>query len=196
MARPGKKWKKLRALLIQGKTEDECLTELRIGPSEFENLLSQILEDEQKRLEKLSPGEFFVLHSLRMLGCLDQLDDVVSAGRADAKAGGRGSSKNLQAVVSAVRAKTQIWTEMNRLGQSLGVLPSGPQKEPTVDGKRVSSLELDDLRAAVRDKHAVIRTLIEEYGVGNYADEPDGPLYYDGKTAAIPSARPKRQKVH
>lgn len=163
---------RLRSLLTEGATEQECAEELEIGVRFLRALLAEVLDEEVGAVAGDNPAQSFTRYSLRMEGCISDLDRVIANGIND--------TKSLNAVVGAVKAKAGIIDSIDAKGQKLGIIPSAPQKRDDLDGVNIADLTIADLKRRVRSKLTGLDQLASEAGGGgDYADEPDGLLYFD-----------------
>lgn len=161
---------RLRVLLTEGATEQECAEELEVGIRVLRALLVEVLDDESSAIANDNPTQSFTRYALRMEGCIADLDRVIDKGIGDLK--------SLNAVVGAVKAKAGILDAIDTKGQQLGIIPSAPQKRAELDGTPVGELTIAELQRRARQKLTGLEQLASEAGGGDYADEPDGKLYF------------------
>ena len=159
----------LRGLLADGKSEQACCEELDIGPRMLRTLLGELLASELEGISSETPAQAWVRYRLRMESCLEDLDHVIEKGRENIRA--------LNAVVSAVKAKASLIDAVEKRGQQLGVLPTGPAREDEFDGVPTSEVKTSELRRVAAERLAALQELARQAGGKDYADEPDTPIY-------------------
>lgn len=164
---------RVRSILAEGGSEYDICEECDVTPSRARALVKEVLGDETSSLLSDSPADTFARYSIIADGLLEDLDEVILAGK-----GGK-DKLGLNAVVAAVRAKHIIATDVLKLGQKLGVVPVEPERDKQIGGVSTRAMQTEALRSHVAKSRQKLLSDIEAAGGRKYVDEPDGDLYQD-----------------
>ena len=181
---------RLRGLLQDGKTEDECLIELDIRLDHLRWLKNQLIADELQEVVSDSPEEIWAKYRLLQLGCIRDLDEVI----AEAKSG----KIALNTAIGAVKAKSAIIENILVKGQDLGVIHKEADKREQLIGVAVASVTTEELREIATSKRTGLQLMKDKYLEADFSVvvDPD-PVYQEDADAPEPEDPPipKRQKV-
>lgn len=164
----------LRGLLSGNSSDAECCEALGVNMTSLRLLKRELLADELDAVINDSPEEVWAKYRLRMDGCIDDLDDIISKGSDPKVRGG------LSAATMAVKAKASIIDNVLKRGQDLGVVHKEPEKKVIIAGMTVTSASLDELRDLVDSRRAKLTDMVDRVapaGLVDYAAEDDGDFY-------------------
>jgi hypothetical protein len=188
----------LRALLMSGATEHECIEELGIRVDHLRWLKTQLLADELQEVVNDTPDQVWAKYRMRQEGCIKDLDEIVS----EAKHG----KIPLNTAVGAIKAKAAIIDSILVRGQELGVLYKEPERQETKSTVRVAGavavahVRTEDMKELVAEKKRGLRELKSKYGE-EVIDVSEDDIY---QVPALPAPStelademrvPKREKV-
>lgn len=173
----------LRAKLARGESDLEIQQDLEITESRYLELLEELYrEDANKRFNK-PPEQSYIDFCLRQEGCIKDLNALIRKCKRSAQP---------QAMVSAIRAKSDIIDKMVQRGQDFGLLHKVPEQHQVVGGVVVANMSDAELRAQVVEQLETMRTMMKRYGELPMLEAAPKPLpAAPVKRASKASAEPK-----
>ena len=180
---------KLRALLMAGMSETECMDDLGIRTDHYRWLKQQIIADELQEVASDSPEIVYAKYQLRQEGCIRDLDEII----AEAKNG----KIALNTAIGAIKAKATIIDNVLAKGQDLGVIHREAAKSQVSASLTVASVSTEELRALVSDKKKALAEARTKYIEADYSEVPvdEDDVYGEPKQLSSGFQPPKREKV-
>lgn len=163
-AAPLKKWNmetlrallaELRAHLASGKDDLQVMDEMGVTPGEYNTLKRELYAQEKLELQGRGPEEVYIDYVLQQRKCIKDLDDVL---------GKFTTTKQYNAVVGAVRAKSDILDKLIVKGKELGVIREDTEANKVVAGFLVVGMNAEELRTAVAKQAGMAAELLQRYG--------------------------------
>ena len=181
---------KLRALLQQGKTEDECLAEMKIRRDHLRWLKNQLIADELQEVVNDSPEEVWAKYRLLQQGCIADLDEII----AEAKTG----KVPVNTAIGAVKAKAAIIENILEKGQDLGIIYKAAEQKQVQAAIAIAHVSTEDLKDLAIGKRKALALAKTKYLEANFTEiRETEPIYQEDTKQEEPDAPvpPKRTKV-
>lgn len=186
-----REWRKaqarLVALLTEGKADEEVQAELGFSPEKYWRCKRAAFEAEAERIRATPTEHTYVQYCLDQAACIKDLTDLID----DAK-----KTKNANACVGAIRARSDIFDKVIKTGQEFGILEKKPEEKRIVAGVMVAQLTNDQLRQAITTEISRLNQLVVTYGELPMADLDPGALYYDAPETPSKTNKAIANKVH
>lgn len=180
-----RRFARMWALLVEGKELDEIQAELGIAPQQIVTAEARMWEQEEERVRKRTNGRVYLEYMLHQQQCLHLLDEVIVTMRA-AKVS---ESKDVNAFVAAVRARSDLYDKLIKTGHDLGVIQKTPERREHLHGHVVlQNLTDDQLKVEIaRELDKTNQLIAQSDEHTKILDMDPGSLHYElqkrGKSA-------------
>ena len=183
---------RLLVYLSEGKTDVEAQAELDVSPAKYANLRKALLESEADRLRETPTEHTYVEYCLAQTACIRDLTEIADEAK---------KQKNMNGLIGAVRARSDIIDKIIKKGQEFGVLEKKAEEKRIVAGIVVAQLSNVELKVAITSQIAELNKLVETYGEEDITQLALGPTHYAlPEPQVIPAAgktnRAKANPVH
>ena len=166
----------IRDGLIRGGSDLLISEALDLKPGKYRRLKRRLYEAEADQFQGKSAEDQFSDYRLDQERCLSELSDMVTHFK---------GTKQFNAMVGAVRAKSAIFDAIHKTGVSMGVIQKGASWDREIAGARVADMSNDDLRAGVAKELRSLQAFIDKF--------EDKPI--EGARAASAMADPAVARV-
>jgi hypothetical protein len=145
----------IRARLAAGESDLRIQEDMELSPTKYMALLEDLYkEDAAARFDKPA-DQSYIDYCLRQEGCIKDLNTLIRKWR---------NSNQLNAIVGAVRVKSEILDRMVTRGQDFGVLRRVPEQHQFVGGIAIKDLSDKELRGKVYEQLEGLRAAITRFG--------------------------------
>ena len=171
--RAAKKWSvlelrlkvaELKAHLSTGMSEIQIAEEMGLDAPEYNELKREMYNADKLEMAGKNSEEVFIDYRLRQEGCIKDLETMVKEFT---------KSKQYNAMVGAIKAKSDIIDRIVARGQEFGVLEKVPEKKQIVAGVLVAGLSNEEIRARVAKQTVGMSEMLKKYGDGDILSLPD-----------------------
>ena len=145
----------LRSHLSADKSDLSICEEMSIDLNDFANLKNEMYRVEKIDLHGKSTDEVYVDYVLVQKGCIRDLNGAMEMFKA---------TKQLNALVGAIRARSDIYDKIIQRGQEFGVLEKVPEKKMVIGGLLVAGLDNKELRAHIAKELNSLSEITKKYG--------------------------------
>lgn len=169
--------RKMRALLEMGKSFEDCRRTMGLTSEEFDRVRKVCCEEQAKRMRQKSKEEIYAEYVVEQRKCLTALEKIIERVPKD----GKKLSDN--ALLSAIKAKSEIEDKIIEKGQELGILEKNGKTRSSapspvqVEDSQVGKMRDDDLRDAVASEAVVLERVTNQFQGKKFA-ELDPPKIY------------------
>lgn len=143
----------VRAFLSDGLDREEIMERLRIDERTYDVIERAIMETHGARFCKMSNAHRYYLFSLRMEGLARQLDEFVDRHIDE--------DPRKSNVVGAIKAKKEIFNDVVRVGQELGVIKQQPKALRMYGDINLAVMPNDQLTVLVKDQMERFSTIVQ-----------------------------------
>lgn len=154
---------RLRTLIAQGKEEMDILEEMDVSPSELQAIRRELFASERVNLVNRTTEEVFIEYTILQKKNITDLNDII-----DSKAM---KDKQPNAVVGAIRARSDILDKIIKTGQEFGIIEKVAERRLVVHGHAVAQLDNEGLRKLIVHELGGLSSLMEKYGDGPLDDD-------------------------
>lgn len=154
-------------LLGEGKDEGEVAKSVGVGAEEWGQFRKRCFEWAADEVREKSTGEVFVEYMLNQKRCISDLEGMAER---------FGSARHYSALVGSVKARSDIYDKVIKMGQDLGLLERRPERKEIVAGVLVAKMDDQQLRDVILGE---LRNLDELMGVvrGGLMELPEPVLH-------------------
>jgi hypothetical protein len=163
-------------LLCSGKDDTEILDEMGIGVEEFEKLKAAMFDVKADEVRAKPTEHTYVQYMIDQMRNLSDLDDMIESFK---------TTKQYNAMVGAVRARSEILDKLIAKGQEFGLIHKMPDKKEIVAGILVADLTNKELKKMITRELTNLNGMMRRYGDRNIMDIEPGAIH---RGEALPAA--------
>lgn len=145
----------LRSHLAMGKSDEQIAEEMSLGVESYISLKRELMRQETIRIQTASAEEIYIEYSLRQGQLIRELSDMV---------GTFTKNSNYNALVGAVRAKSDILDKIIKTGQDMGILVKAPERKMILQGVVVAEMGNNQLRKMIAGELQSLATIVSRFG--------------------------------
>lgn len=176
----------IHAELIKGTSEDRIADDLGLDREAFDYLHSFMLQERANKKRSRSSDQQFADYEISQERNIADLDNLIQ---------NLNEQTQYNALVGAIRLRSEIQKGILTAGQEFGVIAKQPDRTEIVAGVVVADLSTADLRKMIAGQLASLEGMISKYGDCDIRALETGELHR-GPATGTPSGRKKlRQKV-
>ncbi len=179
----------LFTLLTQGMTEKEAMEHMNLDADTFEQLRVGMFDFKSEEIRKRPPEHVYVQYLIDCTRGIKDLDMMIQTFQ-------RGDSKQYNAIVGAVRARTEIYNHIIQKGQEFGILEKKAEEKIIRAGIVLTNLASPELQAMIVKELKAASDMMKRHGDSNILEIEPGPSHYQLPPAPIPSAPPAKAGRH
>jgi hypothetical protein len=157
----------LKVHLASGLSDIEAAEKMELAAADYNVLKRELYAQERTDLVGKSTEEVYVDYVLRQERCIKDLDELRKVFQ---------DSNQPNALVGAIRAKSEILDKIIARGQEFGIIEKVPDKKQVVGGFVVAQLDNATLRALITEQLKGLEQVVSRYGntdmLGNPLDTP------------------------
>lgn len=167
----------IKSKLGTGMSDIQVAEEMGLPTKDYNALKRELYQQDKLEMSSKNSEEVFIDYRMRQEGCIKDLEKMIQT---------FSTTKQYNAMVGAVKAKSDIIDRIVARGQEFGVLEKVPEKKQIIAGVLVAGMTNDDLRARVAKEAIGMSEAFKKYGEGDILSLP-AP-----KTAAAAAILPKK----
>lgn len=197
----------LKLWIMDGLTDLEIQEKMGETVTVFNELKRELYRQETARMLSKTTEDVYLEYQWAQAKCLADLEGMITSIQ------GETDSKQQNALVGAIKAKSDIIDKVLKTGQDMGVINREPERKINIHGHAVINMTNTDLRKAITQEMQGLSKVIDKYGARDMAgdlitDGAQGPSFSEqtksgmamsgpAKAAAARESRKvvKRQKV-
>lgn len=145
----------VRARLVDGDSDAAIAEDLDLTAAEYRRVKARMYEQAVDGLAGKTAEMQYVDYCMEQEKCLRELDDMAAHFK---------TTKQYNAMVGAVRAKSQILGDIHKTGVQMGVIKREPSYDREVAGVRISELNNAELRKGIADQLRSLKGIIDSFG--------------------------------
>lgn len=145
----------VRRRLVKGDGDLVIAEDLSLTPAEYRKVKAAMYEQAVAGFIDKPAEMQYVDYCLEQERCIKELEEMAKHFK---------STKQYNAMVGAVRAKSQILGDMHKTGVAMGVIKKEASFDREVGGIRISELSNDDLRETIADGVRELQHIIDRFG--------------------------------
>lgn len=161
-----------------GHSDGEIAEGMSLSAAAYNELKRELFRQETAAIYAQSTEEVFLEYAWKQNQCVTDLDVMIN---------GFKTTKQYNALVGAVRAKSDIIDKIVKTGQDMGVLERAPERKMILHGVAVANLDNNGLRKLIAQELSGLSAVMSRFGDQNIMGEP---ITVTAEPAAVPSAFP------
>jgi hypothetical protein len=169
----------LQAHLGEGKDDLQIAEEMSLKTAEYNELKREMYTWETTDLNAKPMEEVYINYVLHQKQCIKDLDGMIREFR---------RTNQYNAMVGAVRAKSDILDKIIAKGQEFSILEKAPEKKQVIAGLMVANLDNEQLRAFITRELVGIDSLTKRYGDVDILGAPAPLATLPPATSALPAS--------
>lgn len=162
----------LKLRLMEGSTDEEVMTLLGISTvAKYNELKRELYRQESAELTNKTVEDVFLEYKWAQEKCMKDLDDAM-----------RDIPENQpNALIGAIKAKSDIIDKILKTGQDIGVINKEPEKKVVIQGHVIAQLSNAELRQMIAQETNALAGALAKYGDvdmdGNSIDDTLAPTF-------------------
>ena len=153
----------IRRMLSEGKTDVQISEELSLSTKKYNDLKRLMYSWEIEDLHKKTPEEHYIDFRIKQDQTLRNLDKMAQSFE---------ETKNYNALIGAIRLKTEVMTAIWKTGREIGIIKGSPDWDRQVAGELVSQLGTKEIRTKVVEEVRKLYDKISKFGDRDILDRP------------------------
>jgi hypothetical protein len=166
----------IKRMIGEGKSDRMIAEELGLNAARYNELKRELFRQETADLYSKSTEDVYLEYKWQQNRCIEDLDRMI----ADID----GDSKQQNALVGAIKARSEIIDKIVKVGQEMGVLERAPEKKLVIHGHAVAQLPDAELRKLIANELQGLQSIVSRYGERDMA----GNLITDAPQLPAPPA--------
>ena len=167
-----------------------------VGVGKYNELKKELYRQEEASLQSKTTEDVYLEYKWAQEKCLEDLDNAIVAI----------PENQPNAVVGAIKAKSEILDKILKTGQDIGVIAKTPERKVIIHGHIVAQMSNKELRQTIAQETRMLASAVDKYGdvdmMGNPIDSKAPTFSPQGKTGMnlsgpvkAAAARASRQAV-
>jgi len=169
----------------EGKTDSEIMGELSLEAEVYYQIKNEALALEADNLRGRRTEEIYAQYVIQQAGCIRDLTEMSK--KFDSK-------KHYTALVSAVKARSDIYDKVIKVGQDFGLIERKAERRELAVGVVVAKLGDEELRATIAHELLKLEELMQSIGDANLIDIDPGTLHRSAPLLP-PGEKPRTNKA-
>jgi hypothetical protein len=145
----------LKEHLIDGLDDAQVAQEMGLTTQQYNRLKKQYYNWEIENLQSKSTEQQYIDYCIEQERCLKKLDDMVES---------YDKTNQYNAMVGAVRAKSQILADKVKVGTAMGLIKKQPAAEQEVAGHMIATLDNQQMRKKIANELINLQKTMVKYG--------------------------------
>lgn len=187
----------MKLRLMEGDNDEEVMQLIGVtSVARYNELKRELYRQENAELQKKTTEDVYIEYMWNQQKCLKDLDDAI-----------RGIPENQpNALIGAIRAKSEIHDKILKTGQDIGVIAKEPERKVVIHGHVIAQMDNVSLRKLIAQETNSLADAISKYGDVDMEGNPvndSGPSFSSqeksGQNTSGPAkasaARASRQAV-
>jgi len=177
----------MKLRLSDGSTDEEVMTLLGISTvGKYNELKRELYRQESADVRQKSTEDVFLEYKWAQEKCMRDLDDAM-----------KGIPENQpNALVGAIKAKSDIIDKILKTGQDIGVINKEPERKVVIQGHVIAQMSNNELRKLIAQETSSLADALAKYGDvdmdGNAIDDGDGPTFSAQEKTGMSMAGPAK----
>ena len=148
----------IKADVALGKPDLQIADELGVSANAYNHLKKELQRQETAALYNQSTEDVYLEYVWRQNKCVEDLQDMINDFQA---------TKQYNAIVGAVRAKSDIIDRILKTGQDMGILEKAPERKMILHGVAIANMDNSNLRKLIAEELEGLAAIVSKYGDRN-----------------------------
>ena len=156
------------ARAAEGKLDQEIMDELNISAQDYAKLKASMFDQKADEIRGRPTEHTYIQYMLDQAQNVTALTDMIQEFK---------NTKQYNAMVGAIRARSEIYDKLIDKGQQFGLIHREPDKKQVMGGLIVADLSNKQLKTMITGELSVLDKLMRQYGDKNIMDMVPGSLH-------------------
>ena len=168
--------------MISGSSEADIMDLLGLDAETFQQARKFMLESRAEQIRGKSREHVYVEYVIEQTGNIRKIDKMMS---------GLTDQKQYNALVGALRLRSDILDKIITKGQDFGLLHRDPKRSEIVAGVLVAEMSDRDLKKAITGQVKLLNDLVSTHGDTDILALTPGPIHY-GERTSVPDVERRK----
>ncbi len=153
----------------KGLDDTEIMDVLGVDPEDYHEILSLMFSTKGDEVRRKTTEEHYVQYCLEQRRCIKDIDELTK---------NLNEKTQYNAIVGAIRLRSDILDKMVERGQEFGLIAKAPEKRQIMHGHVLADLSDKDLKKKIAEQLTDMGDLVKRFGDGKIDSLPKRDLYY------------------
>lgn len=149
--------------LVSGASDSELCSEMGLAVEEYRALKSAMFDTEAEALRRRPVEHVYVDYMIKQSQNVADLTEMITQFK---------KSKQYNAMVGAIRARSEIYDKLIDRGQSFGLIHKQPDRKEVVNGIVIADLSNKELKGLITSEMAGLQKMMSKYGDASIEELP------------------------
>lgn len=156
------------AYTVEGKLDNEIMAEMGLDPDDYKRLKAAMFDAKADEVRAKPTEHVYVQYMIDQTQNIKDLTAMITEFK---------STKQYNAMVGAIRARSEILDKLIEKGQEFGLIHKEPNRNEIVAGVLVADLTNKQLKAAITTELKLLSDMTRRYGDINIMDLAPGQIH-------------------
>jgi len=156
----------IKLRLSLGHDDAQIAEDLQISTQRYNDLKRELLRQGKDSLYAQTTEDTYLDYKWKQERCVDDLDNVIDRLKLNVI---NGSSN---AMITAIRAKSDIIDRVVKMGQDMGILEKAPERKLILQGVAVATMDNNTLRSHIAEEMTNFAKVVSRYGFQSMDGKP------------------------
>lgn len=175
----------LRLHLMAGEPDEVIQELLGVTTARYNELKRELYRQERAELQNKTAEDIFMEYVFAQKGCIKDLEDAM-----------KGIPENQpNALIGAIRAKSEIHDKILKTGQAIGVIAKEPERKVIIQGHVIAQMDNNSLRKLIAQETNSLADALAKYGEVDMDGNPIGettPVFSSQEKTGLAMAGPAK----
>jgi hypothetical protein len=155
--------------MMEGESREEIMDGLGYNPDQYAEARKFLLDAKSDEVRGKSREHIYVEYMIEQRGTIKQIDELVN---------GLKTSSQYNAMVGALRLKTDLVDRIIDRGIDFGFIKKTPERKEIIAGVLIGDMSTADLKKEIMEHGKLTKSLLEKFGDSSFLALPDKPIHY------------------
>ena len=163
------------SMMVEGGTDEENAAVMGLEAEEYQQLKAAMFDAKADEVRSRPTEHTYVQYMIDQAQNIRDLTNMI----ADFK-----SSKQYNAMVGAVKVRSEIYDKLIKFGQDFGLIHKEAKKGELLVGHLIADMTNKQLKSAITAELSMLNGLVKKYGDQNIMDMDPGSLHHGPRLPA------------
>ena len=156
------------AALCDGKNDKEVIDEMGLSAEQYEQLKAAMFDSKADEVRTRPTEHVYVEYLINQINNINDLTQMIELFK---------TTKQFNAMVGAVRARSEIYDKLIARGQEFNLIHKRPDRKEIVAGVMIGDLTNKDLKKLITGELGKLNKMMKRYGDKEMMAIEPGPIY-------------------
>lgn len=154
--------------LCEGKADTDVIYDMGLSAEQYEQLKAAMFDAKADEVRAKPTEHVYIEYMINQINNINDLTSMIEVFK---------TSKQFNAMVGAVRARSEIYDKLIARGQEFGIIHKKPDRKEIVAGVLIGDLTNKELKKLITAELGKLNGLMQRYGDADIMAIEPGPLH-------------------